>query len=60
METLQDKIQEAALVLHANVAMFYEKGNKAAGARARKASLELEKLCRQFRKESVAAGKADK
>lgn len=28
-------------------------GNKAAGVRARKASLELEKLMKQFRKESV-------
>lgn len=28
-----------------------EKGNKAAGTRARKVSLELEKLLKQFRKE---------
>lgn len=34
-----------------------EKGNKAAGARARKASLELEKLLKEFRKESVNAAK---
>jgi hypothetical protein len=32
-------------------------GNKAAGTRARKASLELEKLMKQFRKESIAAAK---
>ena len=30
-----------------------EKGNKAAGTRARKVSLELEKLLKQFRKESL-------
>ena len=30
-----------------------EQGNKAAGRRARKISLELEKLYKQFRKESV-------
>jgi hypothetical protein len=30
-----------------------ENGNKAAGARARKVSLELTKLYKQFRKESV-------
>ena len=30
-------------------------GNKAAGARARKVSLELEKLMKEFRKVSVAA-----
>ena len=29
-------------------------GNKAAAARARKATLELEKLGKQFRKESIA------
>ncbi len=34
-----------------------ENGNKAAGARARKASLEIEKLLKQFRKDSIAAGK---
>ena len=34
-----------------------EKGNKAAGARARKVSLEIEKLLKQFRKDSIAAGK---
>lgn len=30
-----------------------EKGNKAAGTRARKAALELSKLMKEFRKESV-------
>ena len=33
------------------------KGNKAAGARARKAALELMKDLKEFRKESVAASK---
>lgn len=32
-------------------------GNKAAGVRARKASLELEKLLKEFRKVSVAESK---
>ena len=32
-------------------------GNKAAGARARKASLEIEKALKEFRKVSVEAGK---
>lgn len=32
-------------------------GNKAAGARARKASLEIEKLMKQFRKASIEASK---
>ena len=34
-----------------------ENGNKAAGTRARKASLELEKLMKQFRKDSIEASK---
>ena len=34
-----------------------EKGNKAAGTRARKASLELEKLMQEFRKASLTATK---
>lgn len=33
------------------------KGNKAAGTRARKASLELEKLLKEFRKVSIEASK---
>ncbi|MCR5453932.1 MAG: histone H1 [Bacteroidales bacterium] len=32
-------------------------GNKAAGARARKVSLEIEKLTKQFRKVSIEASK---
>ena len=34
-----------------------EKGNKAAGMRARKVSLDLEKKLKEFRKVSVEAGK---
>lgn len=34
-----------------------ENGNKAAGARARKASLEMEKLLKEFRKVSIEAAK---
>ena len=40
-----------------DAALQVEKGNKAAGTRARKASLELEKLMKEFRKVSVEAGK---
>ncbi len=32
-------------------------GNKAAGTRARKAALEISKLMKEFRKQSVEAGK---
>lgn len=34
-----------------------EKGNKAAGTRARVASLEIEKLMKEFRKASLEASK---
>ncbi|MFP3596845.1 histone H1 [Chryseobacterium sp. SIMBA_029] len=34
-----------------------EKGNKAAGTRARKSALELSKLCKDFRKISVEEAK---
>ena len=34
-----------------------EKGNKAAGARARKSSLTLEKMMKEFRKASIEASK---
>ncbi len=34
-----------------------EKGNKAAGMRARKISLELEKALKEFRKQSLEASK---
>jgi len=56
METLVKKINE----LCAEFAAEAEKnlaGNKAAGARARKASLELEKALKEFRKVSVEASK---
>lgn len=34
-----------------------EKGNKAAGTRARKASLEMEKMLKDFRKKSLESSK---
>ena len=40
-----------------DAALQIEKGNKAAGTRARKASLELEKLMKEFRKASLEASK---
>lgn len=35
----------------------FAQGNKAAGARARKATLELEKLFKEYRKVSIEEGK---
>ena len=46
------KINEDISALQADIAKTAE-GNKAAAARARKATLELEKLGKQYRKESV-------
>jgi hypothetical protein len=57
METLVDRIKQEWAVFETNATAVVEKGNKAAGVRARKASLELEKLMKEFRKESVEAAK---
>ena len=40
-----------------DAALQIEKGNKAAGTRARKTSLELEKLMKEFRKLSLEESK---
>ncbi|MCQ2126176.1 MAG: histone H1 [Bacteroidaceae bacterium] len=57
MEEILKKAAElyAAFEIDANAQL--EKGNKAAGTRARKASLELEKLMKEFRKVSISASK---
>ncbi len=47
------KINEVLAVLQSELAKANE-GNKAAAARARKATLELEKLGKEFRKVSIA------
>ncbi len=57
MKTLVEKISAGFEVFAKDAASQAESGNKAAGARARKASLELEKLLKQFRKDSIAAAK---
>ena len=56
MKELVEKLN-AAWAVFAENAEKNLKGNKAAGARARKASLELEKALKEFRKVSVEAGK---
>lgn len=57
MEKLVNQINEKIAAFQENATLQVEKGNKAAGGRARKASLELEKLLKQFRKDSIAATK---
>lgn len=54
MKELVEKINEAIAVFTKNAADNVS-GNKAAGLRARKASLELEKLFKEYRKLSVKA-----
>lgn len=57
MKAIIEKIQEAYAAFQTDAALQEEKGNKAAGTRARKASLELEKLMKEFRKASLEASK---
>lgn len=57
MNELVAKINEAYEAFAKDAALQVEKGNKAAGTRARKASLELEKLMKEFRKASLEASK---
>ena len=57
MNELVAKIKELSEALLVDAAAQAEKGNKAAGARARKAALNLMKLMKDFRKVSVEASK---
>ncbi|MDV3822383.1 histone H1 [Elizabethkingia anophelis] len=57
MNELIEKINASYEALKADAELQAEKGNKAAGTRARKASLELEKLLKEFRKASLEACK---
>ncbi len=58
MKELIEKINTGFEALKADADIQAEKGNKAAGTRARKTSLELEKLLKEFRKASLEAAKA--
>ena len=57
METLLKQIKDAFEAFATDATLQLEKNNKAAGTRARKASLDLEKLRKEFRKASLAAAK---
>ena len=57
MESLLNSIHAAYEAFKLDAALQQEKNNKAAGTRARKASLELEKLMKEFRKASLEASK---
>ncbi|WP_297416209.1 histone H1 [uncultured Alistipes sp.] len=57
MKTLIDQIKAQYELFAENAQAQVEKGNKAAGTRARKAALEISKLMKDFRKASVEATK---
>jgi hypothetical protein len=57
MNELIAKIKELNEALLVDATAQVEKGNKAAGTRARKASLELEKILKEFRKVSLEESK---
>ena len=57
MKQLVEKIAAAYAEFAKDAAAQAENGNKAAGARARKASLANEKAMKEFRKASIEAAK---
>ena len=57
MEELVKKIAAEFSAFEADANLQVEKNNKAAGTRARKSSLDLEKLLKEFRKVSVEESK---
>ena len=57
MKKLVDKINAAYAEFAKNAEAQVVKGNKAAGARARKAALQIMKDLKEFRKVSVEASK---
>lgn len=57
METLLKQIKDAFEAFATDATLQLEKNKKAAGTRARKASLDLEKLMKEFRKASLEAAK---
>ncbi|NLX82106.1 MAG: histone H1 [Proteiniphilum sp.] len=57
MQELVNNIKEQINAFETNADLQVGANNKAAGARARKASLELEKLLKAFRKASIEASK---
>ena len=57
MKKLVENIQTTFESFQTDANSQLEDGNKSAGTRARKSSLELEKLLKEFRKVSIAESK---
>ncbi len=53
MKELIKKIKESYAAFEIDATSQLEKNNKAAGARARKASLGIERMMKEFRKASI-------
>lgn len=58
MKELVEKVASLYEAFQKEAKAQLENGNKAAGTRARKASLEIEKAMKEFRKASLEATKA--
>jgi len=57
MKDLVDNLNQLFADFQKDAAAQVEKGNKAAGTRARKVSLAIEKALKEFRKVSIEAAK---
>lgn len=57
MKELLEKVNESFTAFIEDANLQIEKNNKAAGTRARKSSLEIEKMMKEFRKVSLEASK---
>ncbi|MGO4906288.1 histone H1 [Flavobacterium sp. W20_MBD1_R3] len=57
MKDLFEKITAEFETFKTECELHIEKGNKAAGTRARKSTLDMEKLLKEFRKVSVEESK---
>lgn len=57
MNELLTQIQDVYAAFSTDAVLQIDKNNKAAGTRARKVSLELEKLMKEFRKFSLEESK---
>ncbi len=57
MKELVEKVAELYAAIETDAKAQLENGNQAAGTRARKASLEIEKTMKEFRKASLEDSK---
>lgn len=57
MKEIVNKIKSLYEAFEKDATLLSDKGNKAAGTRARKTSLDIEKAMKEFRKASIEASK---